>query len=159
NVVSPLAERRDMDRGDAEPVEEGLPEPACFDFSRQVAGGSRDDARVHASRVLLADPLDASLLRGPGQLRLQVGRDLADLVEEQRSTIGKLEASHAVLRRSREGALDVAEELALEQLAGDGRAIDLDQASAAAATSVVDGLGHRLLSGAALAHDQDRRVR
>src|SRR5262245_25283358 len=158
-VVSPLAERWDVNREDTEPVEEVLPEPAGFHFPRQIAVGGRDEASVHAPRMVLADALDAAVLRGAEQLGLEVDRDLAYLVQEQRSTIGQLKASHAVLGRSREGALDVAEELALEQLTGDRRAVDLDQAPAAAATPVVDGLGNQFLSGAALAQDQDRRVR
>ena len=51
-------------------------------------------------------------------------------------------------------ALGVAEELALEQLARDGRAIDADQRPAAALAGVVDGARDQLLAGAGFAGDQ-----
>ena len=57
-----------------------------------------------------------------------------------------------------EGAALVAEELALEQLARQRRAVDRDERLRAARTRGVDVARHQLLAGAALALEQDRRA-
>ena len=61
-----------------------------------------------------AEPLDLALLQHAQQLHLDVGRDLADLVEEQRAAVGLREAAVVALDRAGEGALLVAEQLGLE---------------------------------------------
>ena len=57
-----------------------------------------------------------------------------------------------------EGALDVAEQLGLEQALGDRRAVDLDQRPLALGAAGVDGAGDQLLAGAGLAGDQRRAL-
>ncbi|HEX3474840.1 MAG TPA: hypothetical protein VHT91_07345 [Kofleriaceae bacterium] len=62
-------------------------------------------------------------------------------------------------RRARIGerALDVPEQLALQQRLGEGRAIDRDKRPGGAATALVNGAGDQLLAGTALTGDQQRR--
>jgi hypothetical protein len=52
----------------------------------------------------------------------------------------------------------VAEQLGLDQLLGDGGAVDLHQRPVAAGRGAMDGARRQLLAGAALAGDQDRGV-
>ena len=59
--------------------------------------------------------VDLALLQRAQQLGLQLERQLADLVEEQRAAVRELEAARAALQRAGEGAALVAEELALDQ--------------------------------------------
>ena len=65
----------------------------------------------------------------------------------------------AVLGRSGEGAADVAEDLALHQVARDRAAVDRDERPAGRSGMLMDGLGADFLAGAALAGDEDRRAR
>src|SRR6185295_1754864 len=81
---------------------------------------------------------------------------LTDFVEEQRAAVGKLEPADAVAQRAGEGAPDMAEELALEQLARNGGAVDADQRPVAALARFVDGARNQLLAGAGLAADHHR---
>ena len=60
--------------------------------------------------------------------------------------------------RAGEGAALVAEELGLDQLLGDGRAVDLDEGPSRRAEQGVDGAGHQLLAGAVLAVDEHAAV-
>ena len=53
-----------------------------------------------------------------------------------------------------EGALLVAEQLRLDQILGDRRAVDLDERALGARTPVVQGVGDELLAGAVLALDE-----
>ena len=63
-----------------------------------------------------AHALDDAVLQEAQQLGLQRQRHVADLVEEQRAAVGQLDLADGLLRRARERALLVAEQLALEQL-------------------------------------------
>ncbi len=106
---------------------------------------------VAADRPVLA------LLQHAQQLGLQVGRHLADLVEQQRAALGHLEQPFLVDRRAGERALLVAEQLRLDQVLRDGRAVDLDERPFGPLAVVVDGVGDQLLAGAVLTLDEDVR--
>src|SRR5262249_19759801 len=80
-----------------------------------------------------ADALEAPLLEHPQELGLAALGQLADLVEEQRAAVGQLEAADLLVRGAGEGALLVAEELALEERLGQRRAGEADEGAAGAA--------------------------
>jgi hypothetical protein len=71
-----------------------------------------------------------------------------DLVEEQRAAIGQLEASLPAIGGAREGALFVAEDLALEQRLGNRGAVDGDKREPCARTELMNRLRDELLAGA-----------
>ena len=74
-----------------------------------------------------ADALDLALLDRAQQLRLQVVAQVADLVEEQRAARGQLELAELLADGAGERALLVAEQRALDQLAGNRREVDGDE--------------------------------
>ena len=63
----------------------------------------------------VADGQDLALLQDAQQLDLHGRRHVADLVEEERAAVGDLEQPLLVGQRAGEGALAMAEQLALEQ--------------------------------------------
>src|SRR4029077_15767604 len=81
-----------------------------------------------------------------------------DIVEEDGAAVGDLELAAPVGDRAGEGAADVAAQLALDQLPGERRAVELDEGGGAAAAERVDGAPDQLLAGAVLAVDQDPAV-
>ena len=85
-----------------------------------------DDTRGGAHR-LAADRRDHLLLQSPEDLCLHRKRHVADLIEKQRSILGIPERARAVAGRSRERALHMAEQLAFEQVRGDGGAVDRNE--------------------------------
>ena len=85
--------------------------PRC-DLGRQVAVGGGEDAHVHPHRRGAAEPVDLALLQRAQQLGLQPDVHLADLVEQQRAAIGRLELADAARDGAGERALLVAEQLA-----------------------------------------------
>src|SRR5207247_2534496 len=115
-----------------------------------------DDARVDRVRLAAADAQDLALLQRAQELHLDVRRDLGDLVEEERAAVGALEAAGARRDGAREGALLVAEELALEDTLGEGLHVDGDERAADALAPVVEQAGDQLLPRPALALDQHR---
>ena len=80
---------------------------------------------------------------------------LADLVQEERPSLGLLEEPRFVPYSAGERAPHVAEELGLEQRIGDRRAVDGDEGSGRAGTGAVDGPRNHFLAGSALPGDQD----
>ena len=90
-----------MDREDVQPVEQVRPELLLLDELAEIAVGRRDQPRVAAQRARAAQPLELALLQHAQQLRLQLQRDLADLVEEHGALVGQLEAADALGDRRR----------------------------------------------------------
>src|SRR6185295_9818119 len=92
------------------------------------------------------------------ELHLDLRAHVADLVEEDRSARGELDATGFVLHRARERRARVAEELALEEGVGDGAAVDRLEWSASRA-AFVDGARGDFFSDAALAAKEHGRRR
>src|SRR5690606_22703760 len=107
----------------------------------------------------VADPLVLVLLQHAQQLALQIERNLAHLVEEDRAAVRELKPAHPVPMRAGKRALHVPEELALEQLVRDRRAVDLDERTLAARAARVDHVRDELLADARFALDQHARAR
>ena len=124
-----------LDRHDVEAVVEILAELARRDRLRRGRGSSPRPARTSTwigSRA--ADALDSiRSCEHAQELRLQRERQLADLVEEERAAVRPARSSPAWRRdRAGERALLVTEQLALEQVLGDRRAVDVDERRARA---------------------------
>jgi len=78
-----------------------------------------------------------------------------DLVQEDRAAICGLELSRTVAHRSGEGAAGVAEELAFQEVRGQGPAVDHHEGLLGPPRQVVDGTRENRLAGATLALDED----
>ncbi|MNT49329.1 hypothetical protein D3C72_1861740 [compost metagenome] len=79
----------------------------------QVFLGGGDHADIQRDQLVGAEALDRPLLQQAQQLDLDIQAHALDLVEEQGAAIGELELADAALRSAGEGALFVAEQLAL----------------------------------------------
>jgi hypothetical protein len=158
DVFAPVPEGRDVDGEDSEPVEEIFAEAALREGPGQVAirGGEDPDVDLHGARA--ADALELTVLEDAKKLRLEVQGELADLVQEERPAVGELEAAHAGGGRAREGALLVAEQLALDEGGRQGGTVDADQRARTPGAPVVDRPGQELLPRARLPKEQHRGV-
>ena len=101
----------------------------------------RHQPHVHLDRLGAAQALELLFLQHAEQLGLQLRGDVADLVEEQRPLVRQLEAADLLADGAGEGALLVAEQLALQEPRGDGRAVELDEGPARGAGSGREGRG------------------
>jgi hypothetical protein len=155
---SPVAQRRDVDVEDVEPVVEVLAKAPVADPFLEIAVGGRDDPDVDPQRFVGSQRLDGPLLEHPQQLGLRGQRHLRHLVEQQRPAVGRPEPPLAPPDRAGEGAALVAEQLRLQQRVGERRAVDRHEGAAVPGPALVQGAGDQLFAGAALAADQDRRV-
>ena len=149
-----LAQRRDA-QGDAVEAEvQVAPEAPGGDLGLQIAVGGRQEAHVDGPRLQGADAEHLPLLEHPQQLRLERDRHLADLVEEDGPALRRLEQAWLALRRPRERAALEAEQLALEQRLGQGRAVDAEQRRVGARRALVQPPRHDLLADAGLSQDE-----
>src|SRR2546430_7463774 len=119
----------------------------------------RDDADVDLDGPRAADALDLSLLEHAQELRLELGLDGADLVEEERAPLRELELPELARVRARERAPLVAEQLRLDQRLDDAPGDDGDEGLVAERPLVVEPAIDELLTGAALPAGHDRRGR
>src|SRR5207253_9161559 len=81
-----------------------------------------------------------------------------DLVEEDGAAVGSLELADLELVGAREGASLITKQLALEELARHGGAVDLDERPRPAGREVVDRPRDQLLAGARLTRDENGDV-
>ena len=89
DLLPSIAQRRDVDPDDAQPVGQVLAELTLGDPLLQVGVGGGEHADIHRLRPRLADGHDLALLEEAQQLRLDVERQVADFVEEQRAAGGR----------------------------------------------------------------------
>ena len=159
DVLAALAQRRHRDLDHVQPVIEVFAERALRDHVAQVAVRGADDADVDvAGAAVGADALDFAGLEEAQQQALHAQRHLADFVEEHRAHVRRLELAGLVAIGAGEAALDVAEQLRLEQRLGQAGAVDRRERHVGARAVVVNGARDDLLADAAFAADQDLRV-
>src|SRR5215217_2477325 len=159
DVLAALAQGRQLQGDDVEPVVEVLAEgvPLHLVLEHLVRGG--DDTDVHRLAPVVADLVDDLLLERPQELHLELERHLANLAQEEGAADGRLELARLGGHRAREGALHVAEQLALQQVLGDGAAVDGDEGALHPGRAAVELPGDELLAGARLARNQHGDVR
>ena len=105
----------------------------------EILVGRGEHAHVDVDHVLAADADDLAGLQRAEHLGLRGEIHVADLVEEERAAVGLLEEAALPRLRAGERAALVAEELALDELARDGRAVHLDERRVVARAEAVDG--------------------
>src|ERR1700724_845044 len=154
NVVLALAQRRHLDRENAQPVVEIFAEPSGANQTLKVTVSRRNNADVDPPRRVIADWFKLAVLQHAQQLGLHRQRQLAYFIKKKSAAVRQLEAADSIAQRSTERALDMAEKLALEQLPRDCGAVDLDQWTITSQAPLMDSARHQLLSDSGLAKDK-----
>jgi len=155
DVVGMIAQRGQRDGELGEPVVEIRAEAARSELELQVAMRGCDHPHVQRSDVGVADPLELAAIEDAQQLRLQLRREFADLVEQQRTAIRTFEGAGVIGGRARERTLAVAQDRRLRELAGDRAAVQhLERALAP--RRLVERPRDLLFTGASLAEHQHR---
>ena len=154
DITAPLAQRRQLDGHDLEPIEEILPEPTGLHLILEIPVGRRNHPDIDADVGQATHPLEGLLLEKSQQLGLQCWRHLADLIEEHRSAIRGLEQPPLLLTGVGECAAFVTEEFAFEQLLGQRRTCDVDERLRGAVAVIVNRLRRQVLPGARLSRQE-----
>ena len=82
---------------------------------------------------------------------MQLGSELADLIEKDGTAFGHLELALFLSDGSGEGALLVSEQLTFEECLSEGGAVDGDEGFGGARAEAVQGARHEFLAGAGFA--------
>ena len=114
-----------------------------------------DETHVGSDCLVATDALERLFLEEAQHLRLHGHRHVADLIEKERAAADILMPSGLSWPRTGERTLFMAEQFAFERVSG-RRAIQRHERAGRAAGGGVNGAGDLLLTGAALAGDQDR---
>jgi hypothetical protein len=123
HVLRPLAQRRQLDRHDVEPVEQVLAELALGDRRLEVAVAGGDDAHVDRLAHAAADALERALLEHAEELGWRAGA--ISLISSSRACpVGELEAAAAHLVGPGERALLVPKSSDSEQVLAQRGAVD-----------------------------------
>ena len=158
DVVGALGQRRQLQLHCVEPVVQVLAEAAVADHRRQVGIGGAHHTHFHLPLAIGAEALEAAGLEHAQQLHLPGQRQVADLVEEQGAAVCGLELALARSVRAGVGAGLGAEQLGLDQLAGQGAAVEGDERPLAHCGVGLDDLGDALLAGTVRPGDQHRHL-
>src|SRR5208337_3391349 len=100
--------------------------------------GRGDYARINFDRLRAADPLEGPLLQKTQQLGLNDRSQIADLVEQNGSALGRFEAAGFVLDRAGKRTAHVPEEFAFQQMLAECRTRDLHERSVLARAEAMD---------------------
>ena len=143
----------------ADPVEEVLADAALLPQGVHILVGGRHNPHVHGAGLGGAHGADFPLLQRPEERHLGGQGNGANFIQEEGAPLGGNKKAVLVPDGPSECPFDIAKQLALQKIFGEGGAVDGDEGLARPAPRLVDGLGHKLLASAALPQDEHRHVR
>src|SRR5688572_3667735 len=158
DVLSSIAQGRDFDVDDVEPVVEVLAEGLVGNVIEKPPVRGGDHADVHGRKHAVgADTLDLARLEEAEEKGLHAQAHFADLVHEDRAAMGGFEPASLVAMCIGEAALDMTKQFGLEERIGKPRAVDRDERATPACAALVDQLRNDLLTNPALTSDEHLR--
>src|SRR3990172_11874747 len=158
DVLPSLAQRRDMDRDDVQPIEEVLAKAPVGDRLGEIFVRGRDDADVNLHILCTTYSPEASPLEEAKKLYLEARTHLCNLVQKHRPTMGDLEEPGLVRHGPRERPFDVPEQLTLQQRFRNASAIDGEEGAISPGARAMDGSRNQLFPFPPLPGDQDGAV-
>ena len=158
NILPPLPQGRDDDGKYIEPVVKIPPELARLYIPGKIPVGSRENTHVAAHRFGGADLLEYAVLYYPQELRLYAQGNLADFIQEDRTAVGKFEASTTVLGGVGKRSFHVTEQFALYEAFRKCGAVDPDEGPLPAGGVQMYLFGYELLADTALSAYEYRTV-
>src|SRR5579862_7316525 len=92
NVFAAFSQRWNSNREDMQPVEKIGSEPLLLDHCGQITVGGGDKAGISAQRTRATQTLKFPFLQHAEQLRLELKRNLSDLIQECRAVVRHFES-------------------------------------------------------------------
>ena len=158
NIFAPLTQRWHRNGNHVQSEVEILPKLFPGNALLEITVGGGDHANIHPDQSITTHALQLALLKHPEQFGLDVRGHLADFIQQNRATVRQLETPLALGHGPGESPLLMPEELALNEVFRDRRAVHLDERPVGSGTLAVNRPGHQLLAGAALPLNQHRRL-
>src|ERR1700733_1071487 len=130
NIILALPQGRKADRKNTQPIVEIRAEFLFFDHAPEILIRGRDYAHIGIHCARASQPLVLLLLQNTQEFWLKLQREIANFVEKKRAAVRSLKASNGLRNGSCERAPLMAEEFALQESSGNGRAIKANEWSA-----------------------------
>ena len=157
DVITPFAQRRQRDRKHVQPVVQVVAKAVLPDFLGEIAIGRGHHTHVNIDGARAAQSLELPFLEHPQEFWLQLGRQIADLVEKERSSMRVLESAYLARMGASEGSTLTSEQLALHQSRGKCGAIEGDELGVGSGAATMNLTRDEFLARARLTEQQDRR--
>ena len=110
-----FAQRRQFDRENVKPIKQIFPEFSLANNLCKIAVSRGNDPNIDMNGPGASQALKLLLLQHPQQFRLQFERNVSDLVQKERASMGQFESPLFLHERTGERALLVSEQFALQQ--------------------------------------------
>ena len=105
NIFAPVAQRRQIDVDDVQPVVKIFAEFLLFHHLAQIRIGGGQNPHIHLHDFVRTERRELLLLNHAQQLGLRLRPDRADFIEEDRALVGDLERALLVVNGAGERAL------------------------------------------------------
>src|SRR5208283_4273783 len=102
DIVAAVAQGRQLDLHDVQPVKQILAELAAADGLREVAVRRGNEADIDAQLLRAADARERAVLQKAKQLGLKRLAHVGDFVEKNRAAVGFLDSSRLLFQRAGE---------------------------------------------------------
>ena len=155
NVFTAFTQRRNPQGGDIQPVVEVFTETPSLDLVEQVRFDRADHPQIDLNAAVGTQAFEGFLLQHAQQFDLLGQRQAFHLIEKQRAAVGMLDAADTLALGAGKGAAFMAEQLALEQVLGNRRAVQRDKRLAGAVAEIMQATGNPLLAAAGVAAQED----
>ena len=83
DVFAPLAQRRNFDRKDSQPIKKVFAKLIIADHAVQIAMRGRNQTNINVDRLCTSEAFKLPFLQGTQEFRLQIHGDVADLCQEK----------------------------------------------------------------------------
>ncbi len=158
NILLAFAQGRHKKRHHVEPVKEVFAEVALGNLLFEILVGRGDQSHIDAQRLRAADRREQLLVERRQHLGLRLQAHVADLVEKQRAAVGALQHAGLLGRPSGARTVAIAEQLRLDVILGNCRAVHLNEDAVAAQAFGVNGARDQSLARARFAVDQHAAI-
>ena len=159
DVLAPLAQTRQANTDDVEAVKKIFAEEVFLHPGFEVLVRCRDDANIGLDRRVTANAVVVAVGKHPQQPRLQLGRHVADFIEEERPALGLLKTAAPLDGGAGEGAAFVTKKFGFKQIARNRRGIDGNKCLVGTWAVPMHGARDQLFTRSRLAGDHHRRAR
>src|SRR6266496_728535 len=127
NILFPIAQRRQFDWKNVEPVVKITAKAAVCDSRLQITIRRRDNANISAQNFRAAYAFKLAFLQNAQQCDLRLHWQISYFVEKNRAALGQFESTEPPLNCSSEGSFFVAKQLRHDQRRRNGGAIHTDE--------------------------------
>ena len=156
DVLRTLSQRGNAQLELTEAVKKILAEAAISHRGFEILVGGGDNAYINFDFAMAAETVEGLAIEHAQQFHLSLQLQFADFVEKKRALVGHFEQPGLGGVGAAESAFFVSEKLALDEIFGKRRAVDVDPRTAAALRRLVNRAGDEFLAGPRLPRDQHR---